>query len=118
MDVMRSEQVTWDKIAGAICAYLLVGVDWGLLYAWIGWMDPGSFGGIEALNAARIGEPMIYFSFATLTTLGYGDITPVGHAARTLAWLEAVVGQIYLVVMVARLVGLHVSRSSENTRTP
>jgi hypothetical protein len=57
---------------------------------------------------------MLYFSFVTLTTLGYGDIVPVGNMARTFCWLEAVVGQMYIAVLVARLVGLHIANSSSN----
>ena len=55
----------------------------------------------------------MHFSFVTLTTLGYGDITPVSHLARTLAWLEAAFGQIYLVVLVARLVSLHLMNRTD-----
>jgi hypothetical protein len=62
------------------------------------------------------GEPtaVLYFSFATLTTLGYGDIVPVSAIARTLATLEAITGQLYLAVLVARLVGLHIAESLEH----
>jgi voltage-gated potassium channel len=110
-DVLKAESVTWDKIQGAICAYLLIGVAWGLLYAWIGLLDPQAFGGTGLQAAESAGEPMVYYSFVTLTTLGYGDITPVSHAARTLSWMEAAFGQIFLVVLVARLVSLHLTHS-------
>lgn len=106
-DVLRARRVTWDQIQGAVCAYLLVGVTWGLLYEWILLLDPQAFQGVGLQSVGSSGGPMIYFSFVTLTTLGYGDITPVSHSARTLAWLEAVFGQIYLVVLVARLVSQH-----------
>lgn len=115
-DVLRAGSVTWDKISGAICAYLLIGVTWGLAYAWIALHDPTAFttaaGPVDVLR-----EPaMVYYSFVTLTTLGYGDITPVSHAARTLAWLEAAAGQIYLVVLVARLVALHAASDPTSER--
>jgi len=102
-NVLRAEVITWDRIQGAVCAYLLIGVAWGVLYGWVGLRDPQAFSGAVEVGA-QSGEPMVYFSFVTLTTLGYGDITPVSQTARTLAWLEAAFGQIYLVVLVAHLV--------------
>jgi hypothetical protein len=111
-DVLRSESITWDKIQGAVCAYLLAGLAWGLLYAWVGLRDPQAFSAAAHFGEVYAGEPMIYYSFVTLTTLGYGDITPVSHPARTLSWLEAAFGQIYLVVLVARLVSLHLAQAS------
>jgi len=110
-DVMRAEVITWDRIQGAVCAYLLFGVACGVLYGWVGLRDPQAFSGAVQPAAEYSGEPMIYYSFVTLTTLGYGDITPVSHTARTLSWLEAAFGQIYLVVLVARLVSLHLPHS-------
>jgi len=118
-DVLQGERVTGDKICGAICVYLLIAVAWSHLYSLIEQIEPGSFA------ATRIGElagdpaggqfaPRLmfsYYSFVTLTTLGYGDVTPVSAAARTFSWLEAVAGQLYVVVLIARLVGLHTSQS-------
>jgi hypothetical protein len=102
-NVMHAEVITWDRIQGAVCAYLLFGVAWAVLYGWTAFGDPQAFSGaVDA--AADSGEPMIYFSFVTLTALGYGDIAPVSQTARTLAWLEAAFGQIFLVVLVAHLV--------------
>jgi len=115
-DVLRAEAVTWDKICGALSAYLLIGVTWGLLFGWVGLRDPQAFSGSGLVVADYPGAPMIYYSFVTLTTLGYGDIVPVSHAARTLAWLEAAFGQVYLVVLVARLVSLHLVQSSSGEK--
>lgn len=106
-DVLGERLVTGDRISGAVCAYLLIGIVWGLLYAWIRLREPQAFSMAGTVEPAVHGEPMIYFSFITLTTLGYGDILPVSHAARTLALLEAITGQVFLVVLVARLVSLH-----------
>lgn len=112
-DVLRAESVTWDKIQGAICAYLLVGVGWAFLYSVVRLVEPAAFTFADPAAAAPSAraEPMIYFSFVTLTTLGYGDILPSTPTARTLCWLEAAFGQIYLAVLVARLVGLHITHS-------
>ena len=74
-------------------------------------LQPGSF----SMAQGQSGKTQIeftYYSFVTLTTLGYGDITPLSSRVKVLSMLEAVVGQIYLVVLVARLVGLHISHSS------
>lgn len=117
-DVLKSEAVTWDKISGAVCAYLILGLIWAMAFSLLDRWMPGSFSGVvdsAETVAATNGEPQIklftYYSFVTLTTLGYGDFTPVSPAARTLSWLEAVTGQIYLTVLVARLVGLHIAHT-------
>ena len=110
-DVLRSEAVTWDKIQGAVCAYLLIGVTWGAIYAWIGLRDPQAFSGALQGFTADPTASMTYFSFVTLTTLGYGDITPLTPSARSLATLEAIIGQFYVAVIVARLVGIQVAQS-------
>lgn len=111
--VFAGGRVTGDRVSGAIAVYLLVGLLWGILYGMVAATTPGSFKGLEAF---ALGEPgaqqdYIYFSFVTLTTLGYGDMSPVTPFAKTLAWIEAVFGQIYLAVTIARLVSLEVSHS-------
>lgn len=111
-DVMRAGRITADKIYGALCVYLLIGFAWGILYAILDQLEPGSFSAPEeasgvAEHVARVMR-MRYFSLVTLTTVGFGDIVPRSAAARMFATLEAVMGQIYLAVLVARLVGLHI----------
>lgn len=111
--VFRSRRITRETIAGAICAYLLIGAMWADVFSIIENVAPGSFAdsSIEA-DAASAPEPIreqsdrfTYFSFVTLTTLGFGDITPVTRPAKNLAALEAIFGQLYLAVLIARLVG-------------
>ena len=111
--VFRSTHITRETITGAICAYLLIGSMWAHVFSIVENVSPGSFAdnSIEA-NAASGPEPMrdqadrfTYFSFVTLTTLGYGDITPLSRPARNLTALEAIFGQLYLAVLIARLVG-------------
>jgi hypothetical protein len=114
-DVLRRGQISVDKICGAICVYLLIGFAWALGYGIIELINPGSFSGLPEIEANdHVGRVMQlrYFSFATLTTLGYGDILPRSPVARTLATLEAMTGQIYLTVLIARLVGLHIVHST------
>jgi hypothetical protein len=107
--------VTHDTIAGAICFYLLLGVIWALLFALVELARPGSFlDGGHPLSTAATGHrslvpTLLYLSLVTLSTLGYGDILPVTPPARMLAALEAVIGPLYLAVLIARLVGLHAS---------
>jgi hypothetical protein len=111
-DVLRAGRITADKIYGALCVYLLIGFAWAFAYAILDQLQPGSFsvpeesGGTAEYVASVM--RMRYFSFVTLTTVGFGDILPRSSAARTFATLEAIMGQIYLAVLVARLVGLHI----------
>jgi hypothetical protein len=110
--IAKSEKVTRETIFAAIVAYLLIALMWAFLYMILELVSPGSFSFPE--KGFR-GESMRfeYFSFVTITTLGYGDITPVTDKASALALIEAFVGQIYLVVLVAWLVGMYVSRRSK-----
>jgi voltage-gated potassium channel len=108
LHVFGHERVSGDTIAGAICVFLLIGIIWTLVYQTIHFFDPKAFHNIAAGSfgpAATV--DLVYYSFATLTTLGYGDITPIAKSARMFAVTEAMVGQIYLTVLVARLVGLY-----------
>jgi hypothetical protein len=109
---LREAEVSLDTIAGAACAYTLLAVVWASMYLLLEFLHPGSFHIPEdwLMGAAR--DPsaaLVYFSFVTLTTVGYGDITPAWAGAGGLAVSEAIVGQLYLAITVARLVGLHTS---------
>jgi len=109
--VLGRGKVSWDKIYGAVCAYLLLGYAWTFAYSLIEEMQPGSFtSSTSPMPHDLVGRVMQlrYFSFVTLATVGYGDIVPHTAAARTMALLEAILGQFYLVALVGRLVGLHI----------
>ncbi|MBW2059379.1 MAG: two pore domain potassium channel family protein [Deltaproteobacteria bacterium] len=108
--VFRQDEVTFDTIMGAACVYFFIGLMWGFAFAMMESLLPGSFRFGE--GQAVGGSNLIYYSFVTQTTLGYGDITPVTTPARSLSVLEAVIGQLYLGVLIARLVGVHISQSS------
>lgn len=118
--IMRVREVTTDTILGAICAYLLLGMVWTMVYALIETFLPGSFlrGGESIAGFANSPNPsistFIYYSFVTLTTLGYGDITPNSSPAAALSSLEAVAGQLYLAILIARFVGLHIASAGRN----
>ena len=103
-------EVTRDLITGAAVVYLFMALMWTFIFVVVETLHPGSFNLPEGqgLEATR---HFLYYSFVTLTTLGYGDITPITPLARSLCILEAVIGQLYLVVQVAWLVGVHVSQS-------
>lgn len=106
--VFRSGNISVFRIYGAIAVYLLIGILWGDLYLLIYLFKPGSF---YFDPATQYGDPpiseLIYFSFTTLTTLGFGDIVPVHPMARSMATFEALVGQLYPAVLLARLVTLY-----------
>ena len=109
--VLKDEKITTNRINGALCFYLLLGIIWAFLFAAIETLHAESFlifGQDIAAQSDNLFADFIYYSFATLTTLGYGDIAPSSHPARALSTLEAVTGQMYIAVLVARLVGLHI----------
>ncbi|MDN7024076.1 two pore domain potassium channel family protein [Methanoculleus sp. FWC-SCC1] len=98
--VLTSEEVTSDTISGAVSVYLLLGITWATAYDIVAAIHPGSFA-----SAGILAYPdYLYFSFVTLATLGYGDITPLTDQTRSLAMLEAVTGVLYTAVLIARLV--------------
>ena len=111
--VLRDEEVSREKIFGALSVYLLVGVIWAMLFIMMDSLVPGSLR--HGQDQALTGAEMVYYSFVTLTTLGYGDIVPVSPSARALATLEALTGQLYLTVLVARLVALHITHSRRSS---
>jgi len=102
--VVASGRVTHERIAGSISVYLLMGVMGGQIAAAVESFSPGSF----HVPDGTVADPssLFYFAFVTLATLGYGDITPVSAPARTLSWMLAVAGQLYVATVVARLVAL------------
>ena len=109
--VLKSEGVNREIIYAAILLYLLAALLWAFLYTFLELVDPASFN-IDLDQPQGYLLVFQYYSFVTITTLGYGDITPVTEVAKAFSVLEAVIGQLYLVVVVAWLVGMHVSRKS------
>jgi len=108
--IFKQNKVNPETIYGAIVVYILIGIMWVFLYSLTEALHPNSFSLTpELLLESR--KILYYFSFITLTTLGYGDITPVSEPAKSLVILEAVVGQMYIAVLIARLVGMHISQS-------
>lgn len=121
LEIFQKHAVTLDMIYGSICVYLLIGVAWAYVYSSLETIYPGSFGfssivaqANPSLNESSIDlSYLFYYSFVTLTTLGYGDIIPVTHPAQSLATLEAITGQFYIAILVARLVATYVTSNTQ-----
>jgi voltage-gated potassium channel Kch len=116
--VLASARITVDTLIGAVCVYLLLALGWAAFYSILETWNPGSIYVGAPVNAdGLIGwSEVVYFSFVTLTTLGYGDVMPVSSHARSLAVLEAVVGVLYLATLVAWLVGAYLAGTPERRR--
>ena len=112
LEIARSTEVSKETIFAAVVAYLLIALMWSFLYMILELAEPGSFSVPSQSNRLETMH-FEYFSFVTITTLGYGDVTPLTNRASALALLEALIGQIYMVVLVAWLVGMYVSRRSK-----
>ncbi len=108
--IFNQKKVTKEVIYAAVVVYLLMAMMWSFSYLILEYFYPGSFSVSE--GPSRGVYRFLYFSFVTITTLGYGDVTPLTQKASSLVILEAVTGQMYLVIVVAWLVGMHVSRRS------
>lgn len=112
--IFSEEKVTGETIKGGISVYFLLGYLWAYLYSMILVVSP------EAISFSMPSPELstiIYFSFTTITTLGYGDITPIAWIARNLTILESAIGQIFLTVLIARLVGLYLVQNPRSGRT-
>ncbi|UCH08215.1 MAG: two pore domain potassium channel family protein [Deltaproteobacteria bacterium] len=111
--VLKSAQVSQDVLYGAVSIYLLIGGIWFAIYALIETLRPGSFviDPVYNIDGVVNWPDFLYYSFTTLTTLGYGDIITVTSLARSFAVLEAIIGVMYLAVIISRLVGLYIARS-------
>ena len=111
-DVLYGGEVDQNRLMGAMCVYLLMGLAWAFVFTLIHVVSPTSFEGIAGSTTEVHAQAIqfLYYSFVTLTTLGYGEITPASPVAQTLAYMEAVSGQFYLTILVAALVGMLLSR--------
>jgi hypothetical protein len=107
--VLFTGAIDTNKIVGAICIYILLGLIWAMLYLFIAEVVPGSFNGVSHAPWLDNFATAVYFSFVTITTLGYGDISPVTPLARFLVYMEAIVGVFYMAILVASLIGVRLS---------
>jgi hypothetical protein len=110
--IMAAPTISTETIRGGISVYLLMGCLWMLLYRIVAIVTPDAFNVPWIPNQTE--RELLYFSFTTITTLGYGDIVPKSGTARMLANLEAIVGQVFLAVFIARLVGMQVAHQTKD----
>jgi hypothetical protein len=113
--VLDRTPVTGDKICGAISAYMVMGIAWTFIYTLFYHINPASFDVPEVLLSDETVNSTwaMYFSFTTLTTLGYGDITPKTPLAQSYAIMQAACGQVFLAVIIARLIALHITHERD-----
>jgi hypothetical protein len=104
--VFAAGRITYHRVMGAVLLYLTVAVIFAALFTFIGTLVPKAFNGMAVQDSPALASNLIYFSFATMTTTGYGDVFPVHPIARSLCNLEAVFGQLYPATLLARLVTL------------
>jgi len=107
--IIHSEEVSPDTLYGAVCVYLLLGLLWASIYGFLEYVSPGI---IFVTNNTDIvdnltSNEIIYYSYTTLTTLGYGDVTALTSEGRIISVLEAIVGQLFIAFLVARLVAVY-----------
>ncbi|MBT3827245.1 MAG: hypothetical protein HOF49_05380 [Nitrosomonadales bacterium] len=104
-EIIKTQIIDPHIVSGAISIYILIGVFWYLLYMVLLEINPEAFH-ISKFNSSSVTVEMVYFSFTTLTTLGYGDITPVSYTAKMWSITEAVTGVMFIAVMISRLIAL------------
>lgn len=112
--VFAKGRVTFRRIQGAVAGYLLVGLAFGLAFALIEMRGPEAFALGRGATAGI--EEFTYFSFITLTTVGYGDFTPLSPLAKQMTLLEGLIGQLFPTILIARLVSLQISDSDRGDR--
>ena len=111
---LYTRRVSADTVCGALSVYLLMGVVWAFAYALLELAEPSSFSFGAAVASGKTDiRSFLSFSFVTLTTLGYGNVVPITAKGEALATTEAIVGQVYLTVLVARLVAIHLRQSED-----
>jgi hypothetical protein len=104
--VFAAGRITYHRVIGAVLLYLTIGFVFVALFTLVGALSPGSFSGLSVIDRVSLPSDLVYFSFTTLTTAGFGDIVPVQPFARSLCNVEAIIGQLYPATLLARLVSL------------
>ncbi|OQX77970.1 MAG: hypothetical protein B6D54_00700 [Epsilonproteobacteria bacterium 4484_65] len=107
--VLLVGDIDGNKIIGSLSLYLLLGLIWTVIYLLLLAMDPSAFSGVEVANWQQGFSRIAYYSFVTLTTLGYGDILPTNHIAEFFVYMEAIVGVFYMAIIVSSLISLRLA---------
>lgn len=105
-----------NKIIGSLVLYILLGLIWTVIYLLLLTIDPQAFSGIEPGTWQQIFSRAAYYSFVTLTTLGYGDILPTNHVAEFFVYMEAIIGVFYMAIIVSSLISLHIEAIQDAKR--
>lgn len=108
-------RVTYHRVLGAVLLYLTVAVIFAALYTFVGSLAPNAFDGMKVEDSPALASQVIYFSFATMTTTGYGDVAPVHPVVRSLCNIEAIFGQLYPATLLARLVTLEIAHRDQDS---
>ncbi len=111
--VTRQRNISADTVMGGLCVYVLIGIFWTILFVDLQLMHPGSFDfGVHGRDPgmAATYQLLMYYSYVTLMTIGYGDVIAVSSMAQTLTIMEGLIGQFYLIFFMATLVGLYIQK--------
>lgn len=120
--IMAAKQVLFvgdidgNKIIGSLSLYLLLGLIWAVIYLFILVTDPSAFSGIEVSSWQEGFSRIAYYSFVTLTTLGYGDVLPTNHIAEFFVYMEAIIGVFYMAIIVSSLISLRLAAHQEKSK--
>lgn len=112
--VIFGQAMTTNRLVGVVCVYLLLGILWATLYSALYHLDPTAFAGVPVDQKADLGITWVYYSFVTLTTLGYGDVLPTSISAKVLAFSEAILGVFYMATLVAMLVSAYAAEAADS----
>jgi hypothetical protein len=112
--VLAPGRVDLNRIAGGICIYMIAATVWAFAYTLVEQLSPNAFNGLGSATFEGQLAEMLYFSYVTLTTLGYGDVTPAHPVTRWLVQTQAVFGQLYIAIMIATLVGMWIADATRN----
>ncbi|PHS39637.1 MAG: transporter [Sulfurovum sp.] len=114
--VLTVGDIDGNKIIGSLSLYLLLGLSWAMIYLLLLAMDPQSFSGVEVANWQQGFSRIAYYSFVTLTTLGYGDVLPTTHVSEFFVYMEAIVGVFYMAIIVSSLISLRMAAIEHKTK--
>lgn len=114
--VLLFGDIDGNKIIGSLSLYILLGLIWTTIYLLLLAMDPQAFSGIEATSWQQGFARVAYYSFVTLTTLGYGDVLPTNHIAEFFVYMEAIIGVFYMAIIVSSLISLRLSAMQDEKK--